>query len=713
MSDEAGPMGWIQPEIRTELQHNRHEQCLEEMPRFEISGRSEALRYGFSDEDKILLTDLWKHTAVVQENGFEFTGVHQITGSCFVADTAIRMADGSEKAIQDVCVGDEVFTHTGTKRKVVRTFKRHYTGRLHTFHVKGWRFPVTMTSDHDCLAVDGCESSKWRWRFGRFIKRKAEDVAVGNRFLLPQLNQPEENHTVDLATFCSGVTAAGVDAVRCEWRDFSWTRKRFVEFDEAVAWIVGLYLAEGSVKHNKVFFHLNPTTKAVTAAQLKSLLAATFGEDLDIREARPKPSVLQIVVHDGVFAKLIARLVPDIVYNKRLPGIILDSPVSVRLAALRGWLDGDGHFQTGLVKRGVSVRGVTASEGLARDMGQLALACGLRPSVLRRQRAKHQRIAALDVYINGADAITVYPNRREEVSISPRPKLMEKTPYGFAAVVERIDAEHVTDSPVYCCEVEEEHSLVANGVAQHQCVGAGGGNCLMTLIMIEVIRLGDPEKALIPFWLLPYGRSRYYLGDRGPGEGSTGGTFAKAMKEDGVIPANLPELPKFTNTDGLVWGQAAEMRWSDGDNPDTMRLLPEARKHVVRTVAQCRSTDEVRQAIQNGYPCTIASNWGGQMRIQPSGNPPCLLNRKAGTWNHQMSVLGWWQHPSLGELFWIQNQWGLRAHGEDPAGGPLGGFWVKQADLAFIVRQNETFAFSQHQGFPGQPNLIDWMKLFS
>lgn len=263
--------------------------------------------------------------------------------------------------------------------------------------------------------------------------------------------------------------------------------------------------------------------------------------------------------------------------------------------------------------------------------------------------------------------------------------------------------------------VVQENGIEFTGIHQitGSCVGAGGGNCMMTLIMIEVIRLGDPEKALIPFWLLPYGRSRYYLGDRGPGEGSTGGTFAKAMKEDGVIPANLPELPKFTNSDGLVWGQQAEMKWSDGDNPDTMRLLPEARKHVVKTAAQCRSTDEVRQAIQNGYPCTCASNWGGQMRIQPSGNPPCLLNRKAGTWNHQMSVLGWWQHPQHGELFWIQNQWGLRAHGEDPAGGPPGGFWVKQADMAYIVRQNETFAFSQHQGFPGQPNLVDWMKLFS
>lgn len=230
------------------------------------------------------------------------------------------------------------------------------------------------------------------------------------------------------------------------------------------------------------------------------------------------------------------------------------------------------------------------------------------------------------------------------------------------------------------------------------CVGAGGGNCWMTLACVDAVTRGDAETPLVPFWLLPYGRSRYYMGDRSPGEGSMGSTFARAAREDGVIPANTPGLPTFTNNDQLVWGSSVEYAWSDGDAPQTMNLLDKSRKHLVKTTAQCRSGDDVREAIKNGYPCTAASMYahnGG--RVQ--GEPACLLASRSGSWSHQMSILAWWEHPQHGEIFWLMNQWGKNAHGQDPAGGPPGGVWIKKADVDWICR-DEVFAFSQFEGFP-------------
>lgn len=46
------------------------------------------------------------------------------------------------------------------------------------------------------------------------------------------------------------------------------------------------------------------------------------------------------------------------------------------------------------------------------------------------------------------------------------------------------------------------------------CVGAGGGNALATLAMCDAIMRKEPEQIVIPFWPLPYGRSRFYMGDR-------------------------------------------------------------------------------------------------------------------------------------------------------------------------------------------------------
>lgn len=239
------------------------------------------------------------------------------------------------------------------------------------------------------------------------------------------------------------------------------------------------------------------------------------------------------------------------------------------------------------------------------------------------------------------------------------------------------------------------------------CVGAGGGNALFSLAAADKVKRKDRERATVPFWLLPYGISRMVSGMNNRGDGSTGSGFAKAVREYGHIPADADGLPPFTDTDGYVWGSAAEYQWSVGRSIPA-KYLDMAKPHLVKSTAQCRSTDDVRDALKNFYAVTCASNWGGQMRCQTAGDPPVLLNRRSGTWNHQMSVQGWWDHPSLGELFFILNQWGLDAHGRCPSGAPAGGFWVKKGDMADIVSQGETFAFSQFDGFPAVDEPLDF-----
>lgn len=243
------------------------------------------------------------------------------------------------------------------------------------------------------------------------------------------------------------------------------------------------------------------------------------------------------------------------------------------------------------------------------------------------------------------------------------------------------------------------------------CVGQGLGNAVNYLMAVEAWVKGEPEQVKHPTFLLyPYGRSRVYANLRGPGDGSFGSAAARAIKEDGIFSSDLPGLPQSTiKNGGITWGASQEKGWSW--SPDGSELKskwgPEAIKHPVQTVAQCKSADDVAAGLRNGYPSTCASMWGGNMECKITDG--VLLNSRVTEWAHQMSVIGWMIHDRLGELFFIENSWG-NPHGTDPAGGPPGGFWIKKADMDWICR-DEVFCFSGFQGFPARN--ISWDSIFA
>jgi hypothetical protein len=316
----------------------------------------------------------------------------------------------------------------------------------------------------------------------------------------------------------------------------------------------------------------------------------------------------------------------------------------------------------------------------------------------------------MDLYLNGNDALEVYPEQAWSVAacgIKPQTKKTARLEYGFAAKVANIETEEVVNFPVYCIEVEVDHSLIVNSIAVGNCVGNGGGQAVWYLSAVQAVKKGDIE-AKLPFYLHPYGRSRYYSNNNRcqQGEGSWGGAMAKSVKEDGILPFDYPGLPQpdYKGGKGITWGQSNEMNWSSGCAA-TNDQASAAKKFVVQTTAQVKSSSDVKAALINGYSCTIASDWGGLS--SPPVKDGVLLNRRATTWNHQMSILGYWNHPTLGEIFWIMNSWGVDAHGTDPAGGPPGGFWVLKAEIDYITGQDDSYAYSNFAGFPSQK--LDWM----
>lgn len=242
------------------------------------------------------------------------------------------------------------------------------------------------------------------------------------------------------------------------------------------------------------------------------------------------------------------------------------------------------------------------------------------------------------------------------------------------------------------------------------CVGQGGGRAIWTLSDVQKVKLGDVIETTMPFFLYTYGVSRWLMNPRaGRGQGSLGSTFAAAARDYGTphslldgLPKPLPESP---TRDGICYGKEVERAWSFSTYFDP-KWKDLAKPHLVRTVAPVLTADDVRDSVVNGHPVTTASTWGGLPGVCPVVEG-VLLNRRAAYWPHQMCILAWWEHDKLGEIFWVQNSWGKRRHGVCPSGAPLGGFWVTKADVEFMVRQRDSFAFSSFLGYPAQNMDLD------
>lgn len=233
------------------------------------------------------------------------------------------------------------------------------------------------------------------------------------------------------------------------------------------------------------------------------------------------------------------------------------------------------------------------------------------------------------------------------------------------------------------------------------CVGNGAENAGLYVQCVEIAK-GDRERFEMLFLPYHYGRGRLRAGIRGRGEGSTGSGQAEAVRLDGYLSQEDPEnadLPKPSGgPNALTWGGNVENEWSDGARINS-KWIEKGRRHLIRSTAPVTTYEATRDAICNGYPVTVASMQGFQMRPVVDGGK--AWGKPSGQWAHQMCFVGCDDDTRRPGCYCL-NSWGADAHGQPAGDEPPGGFWVDAEIVSKMVRQNDSFAYSQFDGFPEQ-----------
>jgi hypothetical protein len=478
---------------------------------------------------------------------------YQRRGTCFPAGTPIAMADGTEKPIEAVRVGDMVLSHTGTPRRVSETMDRSYTGRTYSIAVKGWPWRLRMTDEHPVAVFQNDEAPGGHgFVRGEMNWVPANRLAVGDFVLMTHPQTREKSvTTLDLATVVDIPTLRQPKATKCPLVTDGGIRfpgsrsvvRRHVVVNAEFGRLVGLYLAEGNCERRRVTFTFSGDELAM-AEECRALILSVFGVEATILHLPNGKNVTRVRIDNLTMAQVFKSLCPGDALSKRVPVVVFRASSEVRMEVLRGWLDGDGHVK----RRGNAAvtTGVTSSAMLNRDLHRLSMSCGLKPSSAFRKKSEHQRVAATTLDFATADSLSIgipfdiEPSGRRRTYYSRQPE-------GIVCRIDDVVAFDVACERVFNIEVDEEHSYVANGIAVHNCVGQSLRAIQTTQFnsISQKMAIGVPKQIA---YEVAYAGARYITGQR-----RMGGSHPWPCSCDGCNDGLIPEwIAEFVGTYGVI-----------------------------------------------------------------------------------------------------------------------------------------------------------------
>jgi Fe-S cluster assembly protein SufB len=375
--------------------------------------------------------------------------VHYVEG-CFLAGARVRTRDG-EKLIEEIQVGDEVFTHKGRYRRVYHNMQRPYQGTI--YHVQFYgdsSRTLHITEEHPLLVIRR-KKAEYRNETYRPEWLPVSEVKPGDYLVIPtpQVETPTEG---DL-TVSVPVGRGRHDAV-----------EKIVTFplDPDFFRLVGYYHAEGHVDSEHyltISFHAEETA---FLEDTQELLERFFGKAPI--ENKPRQNGQTLVLCSTEVARAFAHTFGATVFEKRVPDFIRNASRTHLAQWVRGIWCGDGSYDP----RKNMFRFNTVSAELAYAFRDALLRLGVAASVNMQEREEPRRpmyvVVVSSPWNEQFGKIVGYPAPVGKKEGSPF-ALDEQYLY---APIRSIEVEEM-DATVYNFSVEEDESYVAEGVVSHNC----------------------------------------------------------------------------------------------------------------------------------------------------------------------------------------------------------------------------------------------------
>ena len=379
-------------------------------------------------------------------------------GPCFVPGTLVFTRRGPV-AIELICVGDSVLGHDGRFHPVTKAHGRMYSGSIYVVQPL-CGLPVGVTPDHRVLGSKRREGGSGRYKNNHLVPPKTS-------FDEPQWIEASRLHVGDyLATHRVILDAATVPISLMVWPPRTPVSSgETIPLDEDLAWMIGIYLAEGFPGNKSAWFSLHANERSI-ADRIVDIAKKKFdcGSRIVPRGERN--------IRVGVYSVALRQFLVDFCgrgsARKKIDPSVMVWPSHFQKALVSGVFLGDGSFSGGRMTH------TTTSIRLWGDIQILLRSFGVPFGV----RIAHEHVGADGTHHNEAYYLRIGRGTglRElsewyGPSVGGRDirRVAVSGPYIFAPIFSQVL--QAFRGKVYNLEVEESESYcIVGGITAHNCL---------------------------------------------------------------------------------------------------------------------------------------------------------------------------------------------------------------------------------------------------
>ena len=373
--------------------------------------------------------------------------------TCFTAGTLVLMADGRQIPIEDVCKGDRIIDAYGNPQTVVMTGRR-WADDVREMSRRGSALKTGVTPEHPYLSSIGEFKPIGEWEIVDGRQRGKGDYLVFPRKVRYEL--PDAGY-VDVSRYLPD------GWFRYRSGRVYWTRRPHENGFPAVlsvtpelAYLMGLYCAEGSTSNSTVNLSFSMDERHTLAAEAKVILES-YGLNVSIDE---KPEKDTCVVRTGskTLATILLSACGHGSHNKRAPWEFIGK---YRAEFFRGLVRGDGYIRDDKIVLSM------ASFQMIRDAQSISWGLGLFPTFQCGERPDGRKYWSL--FYQGGN-FTKIAHEVLDHEASRNEPVFGNGEFVFSKLK---GLSEIDGAMVFNMEVGGTNSYIANGVAVHNCQYCG------------------------------------------------------------------------------------------------------------------------------------------------------------------------------------------------------------------------------------------------